>query len=517
MSAPLPDNEAARLDALRRCDVLDTPPEQAFDDIARLAAYICGTPIAAVSLVDAERQWCKSILGITDREMPREMSFCAHTILQPDLTIVRDTQDDPRFATNPLVNAEPNIRFYAGAPLLSDDGYALGALCIIDRKPRTLTPEQQDALRMLASQVSSQLRAGHRLAERERLLFEKERADTERRRAEESLRQSHDALQRSQRRLAEAQRIAQIGSWEYDIEAARITWSDELFRLFEMDPAQGEPSVEELMTHYHPEDVAHHQAITGQAIQDGKPYEFDTRILLPGGSVRWAHAIGRGERDETGRIARLFGTLMNIHDRKVLEESLRDYSVVLEFQKNEMEKANAALEELATTDSLTGLCNRRIFQDRLAEEVRRAHRYGTPVSLIMLDIDGFKSYNDTHGHPEGDIALRTVAHILETCARNPDVVCRYGGEEFVLLLPQTDCAGAVAYAERLRTTVEKHAWSLRPVTASLGVAALRLGEAGADLVARADAALYRAKTSGRNRVVGPSDALASPTPTAKMR
>ncbi|MGH7250292.1 MAG: GAF domain-containing protein, partial [Nitrospiraceae bacterium] len=147
MNAPVPATEAERLDALRRYAILDTPPEQNFDELVSLASQICRTPIAAISLIDADRQWFKAKVGLTSTQTPRAIAFCAHAIVQPDLFVVRDAMADPRFSTNPLVTADPHIRFYAGMPLIASNGHALGTLCVIDRVPRELTQEQAEALR----------------------------------------------------------------------------------------------------------------------------------------------------------------------------------------------------------------------------------------------------------------------------------------------------------------------------------------------------------------------------------
>lgn len=153
MSAPLPPNEQARLDALKEYAILDTDPEDSYDDMVRVAAFICGTPTALVTLVDSKRQWFKSKIGMNKGETPREQAFCAHTILEPKLMEVEDAQKDERFADNPLVTHAPNIRFYAGAPLLTPEGQALGSLCVIDQTPRKLSTEQRDCLERLARQV----------------------------------------------------------------------------------------------------------------------------------------------------------------------------------------------------------------------------------------------------------------------------------------------------------------------------------------------------------------------------
>jgi GAF domain-containing protein len=152
--APLYHDEAARLAVLRDYGVLDTLPEPQFDDIAFLASYICGAPIALVSLVDEVRQWFKAKVGTDVKETPRDVAFCAHAILKPDeVFVVPDAHEDPRFATNPLVRAEPHVRFYAGAPLVSPEGMPLGTLCVFDEVPGYLSPAQTRALGALAREV----------------------------------------------------------------------------------------------------------------------------------------------------------------------------------------------------------------------------------------------------------------------------------------------------------------------------------------------------------------------------
>lgn len=158
MTVPVPVNEQARLQALAGYAILDTAVEQAYDDIAHLAASICGTPVALISLVDETRQWFKSRVGMAVKQTRREHSFCAHAIVEPDnLLVVEDASKDPRFAGNPMVEGAPQIRFYAGAPLVTQNGEALGTLSVIDYQPRSLDAHAREALRCLAGQVMAQL------------------------------------------------------------------------------------------------------------------------------------------------------------------------------------------------------------------------------------------------------------------------------------------------------------------------------------------------------------------------
>lgn len=165
MTAPIPPNETKRLKVLWQYEVLDTVPEEVFDDLTELAAKICEAPIALISLVDEKRQWFKSKVGISISETSRDVSFCAHAITQPGLFIVPDATQDPRFANHPFVVAGPRIRFYAGAPLVTPDGHALGTLCVLDTTPRELRADQKQALRILAHHVVSQLELRRRSRE----------------------------------------------------------------------------------------------------------------------------------------------------------------------------------------------------------------------------------------------------------------------------------------------------------------------------------------------------------------
>ena len=161
-TAPSPRNENERLAVLERLNILDTAPEQTFDEIVALASRICETPISLVSLIDVNRQWFKAKKGLDVTETPRDVAFCSHAILDDKIMIVEDTHEDNRFADNPLVTELPKIRFYAGMPLQIEDNVNVGTLCVIDQKPRQLSAEQLESLRVLGRAVVAHMRL-HRL------------------------------------------------------------------------------------------------------------------------------------------------------------------------------------------------------------------------------------------------------------------------------------------------------------------------------------------------------------------
>jgi GAF domain-containing protein len=182
MNAPRSTQIARRRPRRRPFEVRDPRhrAQQAFDDLTLLASYVCKAPIALISLVDEDRQWFKSKIGLSVSETPREFAFCSTAIQQSDVMVVPDTLQDERFRDNPLVVEEPRIRFYAGAPLITEEGYALGTLCVIDRTPRDLSPDQKEALRALSRLVLAQLEFRRNLALLKEVLTDRTHAEHER-------------------------------------------------------------------------------------------------------------------------------------------------------------------------------------------------------------------------------------------------------------------------------------------------------------------------------------------------
>ncbi|HJR57143.1 MAG TPA: sensor domain-containing diguanylate cyclase [Rhizomicrobium sp.] len=322
MSKPVMSlEEALRLDALEAQKITDTPQDESFDRIVRLACAALEAPVGAISFLEADRQWLKAKQNLPMSEISRRDSFCTHTVGQDDVMVVEDATQDPRFANNPLVTCEGGVRFYAGAPLTTREGFNVGSLCVADHIPRKISARDRGLLKDFAAIVASELE-----------------------------------LRRS-----------------------------------------------------------------------------------------------------------------------------------------------------AGTDMLTGLSNRRLFDDIALHEVARARRQEEPLTVALIDADRFKSINDTFGHPAGDAVLRGLAPVIRKALRAEDQIARYGGEEIAILLPNTNLEHAGIVLDRVRrdimAMIVPELAGRWVVTASIGAAELQPDDTGiADMLARADAALHRAKEAGRNRL-----------------
>jgi PAS domain S-box-containing protein len=291
-------SEHDRLAALVSYRVLDTAPEPAFDDITRLAAQLFDTPMAVVSLVDRDRQWFKSKQGVDGCSTPRDQAFCDHAIRLPpnEIMVVENATLDPRFADNPLVTGDPNVRFYAGAVLTTAEGYNLGALCVIDDKPRPpITDVQKTQLKVLATAVVAQL--------------EKTRAERR--------------LQEESRLLQMTETISGVGHWRADLRTGSIHWSDEVYKIYGLAPATFTPTAGNWLDLYHPDDRAGAQEAFARAVKGGRVVEHQLRLMRADGQVRLGLGRATCEYDEAGKVTAIFGVLEDVTARDAAFEALR--------------------------------------------------------------------------------------------------------------------------------------------------------------------------------------------------
>ncbi|MCH8180652.1 MAG: EAL domain-containing protein [Proteobacteria bacterium] len=466
-----PDDEAARLSALQSYHVLDTQAEQAYDDLTTLAAQSLGVPISVVSLIDSDRQWFKSRVGLDAPQTPRSMAFCDHAIRGREVMVVPDARLDPRFADNPLVTGEPHIRFYAGAPLINPDGQALGTLCIIDRQPRSFSPQQCATLDVLARQVMAQLELRKRNA---------------------ALSVALQSVQRHTHLLDNLSRHVPGVIYQYrlfpDGRSCFPYASQGLWGIYEVTPAQVREDASPVFERLHPQDVDAVSASIQASAVTLQPWHHEYRVLLPEQGERWRRGDAQPELLSDGSVL-WHGFITDVTERKQAEE---------------------VTHRLAYFDALTGLPNRRLLIDRLEHALASMKRSGQKGALLFIDIDNFKHINDARGHAVGDVFLQQVAQRLAGLLRQDDTVARLGGDEFVVQVGNlgTDADQAArqarAVAEKVREVLEsRYDIDGYPYNSSgsVGIAVFpRSDQRVDDLLREADTAMYRAKAGGRNRI-----------------
>ena len=447
------DAELARLERLQSYEILDTQAEESFDRITRLASQILGMPITLISLVDADRQWFKSKIGLAANQTPRDVAFCDHTIRAPEVMVVEDATRDPRFVDNPLVTGNPKIRFYAGAPLTTDDGYRVGTLCAIDYQPRTLTEDQADILKDLAQIVIDEL----------------------------ELRRVLHIARATEQTLYEAVNALSDGFVLYDRDDRLVVCNERYLEIY-------------------------HEC--RDAIVPGARFEDIIRDGLD--RNLYQDALGREEEWLRERLDRhnnpsepveqhlADGRWLRIDERRTSTGGLVGFRVDI----TEHKQRETTLKKLASQDPLTDLPNRGDFHDQLSQAIENARRTGRQVGLLMLDLDRFKQINDSHGHGVGDELLIMAARRIRACCRSTDIVARLGGDEFAVISTNIENSdGAIALANRIITdlgcpfhirTSEIHTGT------SIGITIFPNDFSDIEgLMRNADLALYRAKAEGR--------------------
>ncbi|MBB3949448.1 putative bifunctional diguanylate cyclase/phosphodiesterase [Aureimonas jatrophae] len=449
----LPDDEPGRLRTLAGYRILASEPEEAFDLLVRHAKHVFDVPIVAISFVAADHQFFKARVGLDVCSTDRDGSFCTHAIRKEDVLVVPDASADPRFRNSPWVIGEPGIRFYAGAPLVAEDGHAIGSFCIKDTRSRhDFGPAQQAMLRDLAAMAMERLEARRAAIA----------ADSSRRRFDAVAGASADAI------------VCADGANRV------LTWNTAAERMFGY-PAEMAIS-RSLSMIVPPRMRAMHEAGFAAAIR-GEP----TRLI---GSLVTVSACRRDGTEFPIELSLSHWTEAGEHRFGAI---IRDITDRVE--------AETRLQREASFDPLTGLANRRALEKHIASIAGRQ----AACAVLLFDLDGFKEVNDSLGHAAGDAVLRVVAGRLEALATPQCLTARLGGDEFVAVLE--DCADPLAAAALGNAVIREIEQPIEVgergvyIGASCGVA---LGAGGRwdveRLMADADLALYRAKSEGKQAV-----------------
>ncbi|MEO6887576.1 MAG: EAL domain-containing protein [Ktedonobacteraceae bacterium] len=452
---PIPSNEKQRLATLRALQILDTPPEERFDRITRLAAAFFDVPITLISLVDEERQWFKSVEGLAICEASRDTSFCGHAMLSRELFIIPDALADTRFADNPLVTGDPWIRFYAGCPLYALDGSALGSFCILDRHPREISASDQQMLRDLGSWVENEIHT----VEISQALLQRE--------SEVRLHAIMESTNDVMMFVGTDQRLLTVNgcfSTFFGIPSAEIAGSSchdlavQLECLF-LDPQQV------------------YQLIAGTAADAaGEVTECLVQCRPQNRTVElFSTPVHTTSAEHLGRLY----IFRDITERAAMLDTLQHQ---------------------ARHDPLTNLPNRAFLQEQIEAALLAGASRESGTVLLMLDLDRFKEVNDTFGHQQGDLLLLQVGARLRrtvSALSVPGTVARLGGDEFAVLLPTAGEEEAYVIIQAIRIAFEEpFTIADMPVQIDVSIGVVFSPTHGKDaqtLLRRADIAMYIAK------------------------
>ncbi|MEX1827201.1 diguanylate cyclase [Luteibacter sp. CQ10] len=463
-AAPLPPDEAQRLERLHALAVLDTAPEPLFDAIARIASMVTGTPMALISLVDRDRQWFKANLGLEGmEETPRDIAFCSHAIRGNDLLEVGDAVLDERFADNPLVEDAPNVRFYAGMPIALDEGSGIGTLCVLDHVPRELDPRQREILTLLGritglalTQRADALDRSASLA-REVAMERGLRHTQTRAQANEELRRVIGSLENSERRFRQLFHYSLGLICTHDLDGTLLSVNPAAARSLGYPLAEllGRPMTDFMREENHASFAAYLERIATRGTDSGR-----LELRAANGDLRiWAYHNVIDDDDDDRYV---LGHAQDITEQSRQERQLREWSV---------------------RDPLTHCFNRR-YLAQLEETAG-----GETLGLIAVDLDHFKAVNDTYGHQRGDEVLVGVATFLHDRVRSHDAVVRLGGDEFLVVLREADGAMLKQVGDRLRDDA-----AAAPIAFTLGTAFKRIGMSLDEALATADGELYKARS-----------------------
>jgi diguanylate cyclase (GGDEF)-like protein/PAS domain S-box-containing protein len=591
-----------RLDARYTVGLLDTPADPVFNEAVLFAASFCATPIGALTLVDVSQQRCIASVGLNAGDQALADLLCNKTVFKKRCFIVEDTIRHPEFVHMRTPEGGPSIRFFAGVPLMTENGLVIGTLSVMDKKPRKLSQAKLDTLAMLARHATAVIELRHQRKELGRAIA--------------SRNELYSQLRWQSRHLRESQRIAKLGSWEMDPTSRLLQLSEEVYRIFGVEHVSPTVPFEKYLQSVHSRDRDRVVQAVEQAITSRASLDIVHRIVCKNKEIRYVHERGQLLVSGDGRIV-LAGTVLDITDsyliqkeRELLYTSISKvndsvmiteaspitepgprivfvnqafeertgyhHSEVIgrsprflqgpETQRAQLDRIHQALrlrqsacveivnytkegkpfwiemsvapvaiqghdvthfvsvqrditqrketegqiERLAFFDPLTMLPNRRLLMDRLGHAIETARRKHNNGALLFIDLDNFKSLNDTLGHDKGDQLLAQVARRLEKSIRKSNTVARWGGDEFVILLEDL-ADNAIEAATEAEIVGEKVIAGFMPpfklgsyehhCTPSIGVTMFNSdGLSADDIMKRADLAMYQAKADGRNAI-----------------
>jgi len=512
----IPEEEGIRLATLRSLNILDTAADERFDRLTRIAQRLFGVPIVAVSLVDENRQWFKSSIGLGAAEIPRNISFCGHAILEDKVFIVEDTLKDLRFADNPVVTGPPNARFYAGKPLKATNGLKMGTFCIIDYEPREFNSNDNKILEDFAAQVENELnypdlqRMTSKLMKSENKLLETVALLERKEQRERSHNHCLEMVSRARPLPEILQAIVQGMEQQNPELLGCIMMLDKNSNCLQfgagslpvqcIDALNGMP-LPEALEFCSPQNFSKHNNNPGELTTHPYWSKFSALARQSGLACSWSQPI----RNSSGEILGIFSISKRElgypgdDDLLLIEESANLAAVALE-----RDRIDSFIRSQAYYDSLTGLPNRNLLKDRLEQEIYKARRTNSQVALLFLDLDHFKEVNDKLGHDKGDLLLIEVGCRLLKCTRKIDTVARLGGDEFTVIMGElSDPENAERVANDILETLSlpfQLGDEVAYLSTSIGIAFYPDNGLDMDTLSKnADQAMYDAKSQGRNR------------------
>ncbi|MCP9750550.1 ATP-binding protein [Ferruginibacter sp. HRS2-29] len=423
---PYPENEQQRLIALASYGIFDTAEEQDFDELAALAGAICGVPVALITFIDEHRQTFKSHFGTELTENLREFSFCTHAIAANDrIMIVEDTREDQRFYQNPMVTGPTNVKFYAGVPLVNEDGMALGTLCVLDQQARRLSPEQQEALIVLGKQVMDKL-------ELRRKVEQLQEANDALSLASKSLGQVHTQQQQSLELISEinsnldmALRAGRMGWFDIELNTGKVNCTDTCRLNYGLADNE-EFNFQELFQSIIPEQKLQVQRAVIAAIEENKIFDIDYQITWKNGEPHWINTWGQPRYDNSGKIERIAGVMQQITMRKGTEKAQEEFLAIVSHE------LKTPITTLKASIQLMDIMKEEIGNDMVSGLLDTAGKSVTKINHLVDDLLNMHRYSQAELKLEKTIF--SITELLGGCCNH----VRLGGQHELIIECEKD-------------------------------------------------------------------------------